>query len=48
MPHKVVIVKKGGKVRNFKVTEIDAWEKRVELIQIYTGKKFTIQQASAG
>jgi tetratricopeptide (TPR) repeat protein len=45
---KVVIVKKGGKVGNFKVTEIDATEKRVELLQIYTGEKFTIQQASAG
>ena len=42
---KVVLVKKGDTVRNFKVIDIDAVGKVVELRQIHTGKRFPISQA---
>lgn len=41
-------MKEGDTIKNFKVVDIDSAQKRVELQQIYSGQKFTIQQASPG
>lgn len=43
---KVVFVKEGDTVKNFKIIDIDAEEKKVRLMQIHTKHKFTIRQKS--
>ena len=42
--NKVVFMKEGATEKNFRVLDIDQTAKRVDLVQIHTGQRFTIRQ----